>query len=740
MIKAGVVLRTTCVIALMASCALPGRGAPHSPLRQQTTTGADEQVPLRVAGASARSAEPLPTTDTRETAAGAEVVTFTADGEKRTHNRPDAGGAITLNFNDQPVRAAVHAVLGDVLHVPYVIAPDVKGTVTFSTSHPVASEALLPILEMLLAWTGNALVRQDAQYLVVPFDRAVRGTRAPALGAAAPAPGYAARLFPLHYIAADAMQSLLQPFAKVTAFLLVDPARNLLILAGTPDELTNYQRIVKTFDVNWLRGMSVAVISVQHVAASTLLSQLQRLLESSGENVSGMVRLMALRSGNRLVVIAAQPSYIADLRRWAAILDNGAGSAAGVYVHDVVNVRASDLAKQLNEVFGRGQRGIEVAGESSHDVQQGFGGFAATSGAREQGGQAVSGRNVRGAIQSSASQGTFAFTTDAGVRVAATDWNNQLLVHATPDEWHKLLPVIERLDDRPLQVQVETRVLEVTLTGQFQFGVQYYLTGLIGTQPGSPPNTNEAYHRHQGAVGLAGVTYSPADALFYSFAGDKLQFALRALESSGVARVLSTPSAIVLNNRRATFKVGQQIPVVRTAIVPGITSAGSGSSAAAVNAASVAYINTGVLLDVIPRANPGGLVYLDVQQVVSSPTTRDRYGNYILANRSLSTEVAVRSGQTVLLGGLVEQARTKQDGGVPWLNRIPAVGRLFGSTTRTQSRTELIVLITPRVIRNADDAQSTAMKYTANFEMLKPIVPSAGSTAGVGNDAPNGQN
>lgn len=694
---------------------------------------------MRDARADGQSAGPVVAPDTRDVFAGAEVIADAAADDGQTHDRADAGGTITVNFNDQPIQAAVHAILGDVLHVRYAIAPDVTGTVTFSTSRPVTREAVIPILEMLLGWTGNALVRRDSGYLVTPIARAVPGTLSPTLGAAAPAAGHAARLFPLRYIAADAMQSLLQPFAKATAFLLVDPARNVLVLAGTPDELLNYQRIIQTFDVNWLRGMSVAVIPVQHTQASTLLGQLQEILDGTGGQLSSMVRLMALRSGNRLVVISAQASYIAELRKWAAILDNGAGSAAGVYVHDVANVRASDLAKQLNEVFGRDQRGIEVAGGSSHAVQQGFGGFAATSGPGEQGHQAVSGRGVRGAMQNPASQGTFAFTTDAGARVIATDWNNQLLVHATPDEWHKLLPVIERLDERPLQVQVETRVLEVTLAGQFQFGVQYYLAGLIGTQPGSPPNTNEAYHRHQGAVGLGGVAYSPADALFYSFAGDKLQFALRALEASGVARVLSAPSAIVLNNRSATFKVGQQIPVIRTAIVPGIDSAGSGSSAAAVNAASVAYINTGVLLDVVPRANPGGLVYLDVQQVVSRPTTRDRYGNYTLANRSLSTKVAVRSSQTVLLGGLIEQAHTSQDNGVPWLNRIPVVGRLFGNTTRTQSRTELIVLITPRVIRDADDAHSAAMKYTANFEMLKPIMPSTGSTAGMGNDAPNSQ-
>jgi len=263
--------------------------------------------------------------------------------------------------------------------------------------------------------------------------------------------------------------------------------------------------------------------------------------------------------------------------------------------------------------------------------------------------------------------------------------------------------------------------------------VQYYLGGLIGTQPGSPPNTDESYHRHQGAAGLGGVKYSTSDALFYSFAGNKLQFALSAMESSGDAKVLSAPSTVVLNNQETTFKVGEKIPIVQTYLVPGI-----GSTSDNVNAGQVQYIDTGVLLDVVPRVSPGGLVYLDVQQVVSKPSaTTDKNGNYTISNRALSTEVAVQSGQTVLLGGLIEQTDSVQDNGVPFLNRIPVLGRLFGTTDRNRSRTELIVLITPRIIRNPEEARQNTDEYETQFESLKPILPggSASSAPAAGDDA-----
>jgi len=192
------------------------------------------------------------------------------------------------------------------------------------------------------------------------------------------------------------------------------------------------------------------------------------------------------------------------------------------------------------------------------------------------------------------------------------------------------------------------------------------------------------------------------------------------MESSGDAKILSAPSTVVLNNQETTFKVGAKIPVVQTYLVPSV---GTGSSTDAFNASQVQYIDTGVLLDVVPRVSPGGLVYLDVQQIVSAPTVRDQNGNYTITNRALSTEIAVQSGQTVLLGGLIQQSDTIQDSGVPFLNRIPVLGPFFGTTDRRRDRTELIVLITPRVIQDPEDERQITGDYEAEFKSIKPIRP-----------------
>ncbi len=755
-----------CAVAVLAGCTPPIRQEHDYSLQREAIAGTHKPVPEPLNVGTAQQTQPLATA----AAMGRQYGTGVFINAAPTHGggaSANAAGTITFNFDNQPVQAAVKAILGDVLHANYAIAPTVKGSVTFSTSQPVTEAEVLPILQMLLSWTGNALVQQNHGYLVVPVADAAPGNLVPGLGGVSPGAGYAARLFPLHYVSAVAMQELLKPFADSKAFLLVDPLRNLLVLGGTPDELANYQRIIHTFDVDWLRGMSVDVIPLQHVQADDLVSQLDTLFNQQtgekGQKLSSLVRLIPLKHSNSLVVITPQPAYIDEVRKLVTTIDNGAGNSSGLYVYNVLNVKASDLAKHLNELFGNGNGSsgqapagavapgfspLEQTSQGRLGAQQGFGSFAPDNGAAgtpgglggpgdDQSGGGFGSGMVAGATQTrrqqQSGQGTVAFTTGEGVRIAAVNENNQLLIRATPGQWQKLLPVIQRLDERPLQVQIETKVLEVTLQGEFQFGVQYYLGGLIGTQPGSPPNTNESYHRHQGAVGLGGVAYNPSSALFYSFAGKDLQFALNALETSGDTKVLSAPSTVVLNNQQTTFKVGKRIPVVQNYFVPGV---GIGSPTGDSSVGQVQYIDTGVLLDVVPRVSPGGLVYLDVQQVVSNPTSQDKYGNYTIANRSLSTEVAVQSGQTVLLGGLIQQSDSDTDSGVPFLNRIPFLGRLFGTTDRSKTRDELIVLITPHVIRNPEDARRVTDRYETQFESLKPILPKAGVAPAPGPAAP----
>lgn len=706
-----------------------------------------------------------------------------------TPRRPASGaGAVTFNFENQPVQAVVKAILGDLLHENYTIVPGVQGNISFSTSEPVDSSQAMPILETLLSWTHNALVKTDGRYVVMPEKDAVAGNVAPSLGAAAPSGGMQARLFPLHYVAADQMQKLLKPFARPDSILLVDNSRNVLVVAGTPDELDNYNRTIRTFDVDWLRGMSVGVFNLQHATVEDLMPQLEGMFGPKGDTpLAGMFRFIPIKRTNALVVISTQPSYLNEIGNWIAKIDLGGGNEPQLYVYDVRNIGAADLAHYLAQIYtdnggGSSDRGGSVApgaggattlgvGNNANGNSSGMGSTAGGFGNSTTGtgglsgglgstgsgspysnsglgssssgiggtggGTGISGVGMNGGLANTQSQDQGYSSKDGSIRIGSVSGNNQLLVRARPAQWQEILGVIKQLDTPPLQVQIETKVFEVDLKGDLELGVQWYLQGLAGTktttsssgttyEPGNP-----FAHRMIGLGGGAGSnstnTYS-GQPFFYSFlsSNGKFQVAVNALESSSNTKMLSAPSLVVLNNQVAHIQVGDQVPVNQTYY----TGLGTGTGT---TVGEVQYIPTGIILDVQPRVNPGGFIYLNIDQQVSATGAQNAQGNYTISQRQIATQLGVQNGQTVLLGGLIQQQNVSSKSGVPWLSDIPVLGKLFGSNSKTKDRTELIVLITPRVITSSDEAKQITDEYQEKFESLAPlhgktappIVPSA---------------
>ncbi|MGO4703427.1 type II secretion system secretin GspD [Dyella sp. 2RAB6] len=703
-----------------------------------------------------------------------------------TPRTPASGdGAVTFNFENQPVQAVVKAILGDLLKQNYTIAPGVQGNISFATAEPVDSSQAMPILETLLSWTGNALIKRNGGYVVVPAKEAVAGNLVPSLGATAPAAGMQARLFPLRYISANEMQKLIKPFARAEAILLADPSRNLIVLAGSPQELANYQRTISTFDVDWLRGMSVGVFNLQRASVAELMPKLDGMFGAKGDTpLAGMLRFIPIERTNALVVISTQPNYLQEVGQWIEKIDRGGGNEPQLFVYDVRNIKASDLAQYLAQIYASGNGGGSSGGrvgpglnsgtlgnsDNAYGSSSGMGSTAGSFGSSTTGGGlggsgGLGGGGLNSGINSGINSGagfnggdssktggfggpgasigsTFGSqqngsgtnqapqqfsSEDGSVRISSVDANNQLLVRARPSQWSEIESAIKRLDNTPLQVQIETRILEVKLSGQFQFGVQWYLEGLIGGTnngngtytPGQPGNQQQWGLGQGGTAYNPGTATSPGDGFFYSFINHNLQVAVRALETNGNTKTLSAPSLVVLNNQVAQIQVGDQVPINQTSVNPGVGTATYNQ---------VNYLNTGVILNVQPRVNPGGLVYLNVQQQVSSPTYPAGASNPTISQRSMGTQVAVQSGQTVLLGGLISQQDGTTDTGIPGLNRIPVLGRLFGSTNRNRTRTELIVLITPKVIGSSEEAKQITDEYQQKFESLAPLRQAPGAT------------
>ena len=662
-------------------------------------------------------------------------------------------GQITFNFENQPIQAVVQAILGSLLKENYTIAPTVTGNVTFSTAKPITPAQAMPILQMLLSWTNNALIVKEGRYEVVPVKDALPGNLTPRVAPPLAAKGYEARVFPLKYIAPVEMQKLLKPYAKADAFVSFDNARNFIVMAGTASELANYQRTIETFDVDWLKGMSVGVYGLRNLDVDKVMPDLEKIFGPTGESpLAGMFRFIPMATTNSVVVITPQQEYLKQAETWLYRLDAGVGeNGTQLYVYDVKNVKAADLSDHLNAIYtGQVSQRSSGAGVAPGLKPVSIGQFNSGNTGRYNNNQ-PGGKNIQapienknaaaGATPNLSTTGTGGAGTAPGgkptdIRITAIEENNQLLVMATPGEWDSILAAIHRLDVSPLQVQIEAKILDVTLDGDLQYGVQWWLSGLINTTTGSNtgiqygrhPNyprdyTGNPQDRHRASLGGSGTTTPTANGgpgLFWSFLNHDFQVAIDALQTNGNTKVLSTPSLVVMNNQEAQITVGTQVPVISTSFV-GIPATTGTGVAQNTGIGQASYISTGVTLDITPRVNPGGLVYMDVTQEDSTPGNADPGQNPPISQRNLKTQVAVQSGDTVLLGGMIQDQETQSKSGVPLLSSIPLVGGLFGNTEKKRHRTELIVLITPRVLTNPEEARQMTQEYQQKFESLKPL-------------------
>ncbi|MFT3790120.1 MAG: type II secretion system secretin GspD [Rudaea sp.] len=678
-----------------------------------------------------------PRTDSVLTPGTGQFVNPAAASVPKSAGAAAASGEITFNFENLPIQAVVQNILGGLLNENYTVSPAVTGNVTFSSSKPVGIDQAMPILEMLLAWTNNALVRKQGRYEVVPIKDAVAGSLSPNLYAVKAVPGYQVRVFPLKYIAPKEMEKLLKPYAKPEAIVSADNARSMIVMAGTPFELQNYERTINIFDVDWLRGMSVGVIGLRNMEVAKLMPELDKMFGDKAETpVAGMFRFISMEATNSIVVITPQPDYLKRAQEWIYRLDLGVGeNGTQLYVYDVKNVKAVDLSDHLNAIF---------TGRSSGTTTKSNSGNTAPG---------LRGSNIGGSLSSGIGSGAMSInnqqrqptsnltTTGNGtplagsnketdIRITPIEENNQLLVMATPGEYDSILAAIRRLDVHPLQVQIEAKVLEVKLTGELSLGVQWWFDGLINQNTGtSNASTGYTYgsgytgnlgDRHRSSLGGGGTALpsnSNGAGLFYSFLNKNFQVAINSLQTSGTAKTLSAPSLVVLNNQQASITVGDQIPITTTSILYGTTTTTGTSS----TVGSTSYVSTGTTLQITPRVNPGGLVYMDVAQEITTPGATTAGTNPPISQRDLTTQIAVQSGQTVLLGGLIREDNSKSDTGVPLLSSVPVLGNLFKTQDNTRTRTEIIVLITPRVIYNAEDAQTITQEYQDKFESLAPL-------------------
>jgi general secretion pathway protein D len=610
------------------------------------------------------------------------------------------GEAVMLNFEQAPLSEVVHSILGETLDLDYVIEHPVNGEITLRTRSPIPRDQLLPILESLLRNNNVLMVRGPNDRFFVSGSANARSTVPSYVSPEGALVGFSHVIVPLQYIAAAEMAEILRPVATDDAFVRIDGSRNLLVLAGTQMQLDGWLDIVSTFDVDQLKGMSVGIFPLANSTVEEVFLELSHILNTAEQGEAGigsLVRVMPVERLNSLLAVSPRAEYVEQVRDWVQKLDNVEDpvSEPTLHVYPVKNGNAAQLANLLSQIYGGGAGGgARTARSNQRSVAPGM--------TAAGGGNAQASANTNGAAQA----GGGSFQIDDNIRVVSDDYNNSLLVYAAPYEYTKIRKTLEQLDVVATQVLIEASIVEVTLTDDLKYGLEWTFDNAVGS------DYNGGGLLDLGS-GLGRVT--PGFSYSITNSAGAVRAVLNTLAQESLINVISTPSVMVLDNHTAQIQVGDQQPIQNQQVV---TNGGNVQT-------SITYRDTGVRLEVTPSVNDGGLVTMEIAQEVTDVGPIDTAtGQRSFLNRNVNSKVAVRNGESVVLGGLIRDNATTGRNGVPLLMDIPVIGNLFSTTTDNESRTELLVFITPRVLESDQDLRDLGremrarMRGLTNFEDL----------------------
>ena len=664
-----------------------------------------------------------------------------APGGGGTGGASGSSDGYDLAFDNAPVATVAKVVLGDILGLGYLIDPKVQGTISLASARAVPRADLLYVLETALRSNNIALLRDAAGYRLVPLNEAA-GAGGVDVGTGRPEAGYGLSVVPLRYVSVSALVPLLDGFATQAGTVRADPGRNLLLIQGTAAERQSAVNTALSFDADWMRGQSVGIYPIRNSTPEPLISELEKLMDTGESGMShNLVKFQAVNRLNSIMVVARKPELLKTAATWITRLDRS-DTTVGVRVYRLRYGEAKQTAKVLNDLFvGSASSGLDQA---ASQVAPG-GGMSTSSGGGSDGGGAGGGSGGLSVTQrlgvappataagAGAGADAAAATTGGstgnnaallpGVRITADSVNNSLLIFASQENYRIIERTLMQLDQPQLQVAIEATVAEVTLNDTLAYGVQFYLTSKnlgLGRNNGSVLNTlssavtDQAINRVlPGFNLLIGRENQP-------------QAILDALHTVTDVKVLSNPSLVVVDNQRATLQVGDEVPV-STGSATVLT-----SSNTVVN--TIEYKNTGIILHVMPRVNVNGQVRLDIEQEISNVAQTQATGSGssgstssnltpTVSQRKVKSTIAVQSGQTVLLAGLISERRDGIRQGVPILDQIPGVGDAFAHTNGTVRRTELIIFIRPQIIRDNTDAHTVAEELRAKLRGTIGVLP-----------------
>ena len=656
-----------------------------------------------------------------------------------------AGGMVSLNFNRADLVEIIH-ILAQHLRLTYTIDPEVKGIVTIHSAEPLRPEDLLPIFHQVLRMNNAVAVRTGNIYRITTIKDAKGLVRPLAQGRE---DSFALQVVPVRFFSAAEMKKLLTPFLTPGGELVDYPRGNFLVIIDLPSNIQRLVEIADMIDVQVFAGTRMEIYQPKVASAEELATEMTKVMQyyaaSAPQQENFASQFVPLPRINQLLVISHSEAAWTYAKRWLERVDvAGEGPGRRIFIYPVENGKATELADVLTQALGQPMTGRRDTSRTLQDLHRstpgGFGQF-------DSGSRSLSPSYGRSGFQQQTQPLGGAFATvpapaptqappaaptpglapglpsvpgaprpaapaapgakpEEQLRIVPDPGTNSLIIYGTVQEFQNIKNILKDLDIIPRQVLMDVMVAEVSLTGSESFGVEYELFRKYN------PSIFGQTFDSQGAVrsGIFNQATRPAteNSPFAQFLngisgvagrGNTIRAFISALATDNRAKILSSPSVLATDNRPARIQVGREIPVLSS------QSQSVVGDSPIVN--SVQYRNTGVILTIIPQVNSQGLVHLQVKQEVSD-VGAPSFGNTnspSFTTRDAETTAVVQDGDTLAIGGIISDTTRRDRSGVPYLMDLPVLGRLFGTTNDTTDRTELVMLITPHVVRNRDEAQ-----------------------------------
>ena len=634
---------------------------------------------------------------------------------------------VALNFDNVDITDVISAFASS-LKFSYMTDPEVKGSVTMFLDMPMTEPELWAMFEQCLRLCGSYCVMNNGVVQIMPFSKLPQQQQL-TLGYK-PAGNAEVLFYKLKAAPAADVAKELKPFMTAGATLVEIPRRNALLVVDAMSNMPKLIELLKFLDERPGAGMRRAVLHCHNIAASRLMNELSEVLPVLGFPVtavqrtegqaaqkpedhksdSGVISLTCMDRLQLIVAAAVTQEALDELKKWVEILDRtDTGEQERVYIYRVINSKAPELVQALSVVFKVESTTLSA---SSSSGQKG--------GAKSTGGDtAASSSNS----STSSSSGKNSSKKDIGpasvfevpVSIFADAVNNRLVIKTTPRTYAMLQALLKRLDTVPDQVLLQVLVAEVTLSDSQSFGMTYSLNENNGSTINSI-QTNYA--------DVNGKT-APADGLAYMIqsSNDKNKNAqLKALAGRSQVKVISSPQILVTSHSNAKISVGDKVPTITSEIT---NTQSSTPDNTALNR-SFQYQETGIILEITPHVTKGKLVEIELEQTVSEAvrtTVEANIDTPTIQERVLKTSMSLRSGKTVIIGGMIKEQYEDTLDSVPMMIDIPFISHLLGSSTRTKKRTEMLVFITANIIEEDTELEKLIGRFRESIDVLKKIQP-----------------